>query len=75
MQPGRARRQGDGVGAPGRRGELLLEGAVLVVGVLEPGVAGGVGDGLDLAVGDPRPGDRDPLAGVSHGARSAAPAR
>ena len=60
--------------------ELLLEGPALDAGALEPGVAGGVGDGLDLALGDPRTGDRDRararphhrLGGRSHRHRSRA---
>ena len=66
VEGGRARRQGDGRGASGGRRELLLERPGLVAGVLVPRVASRVGHGVDLAVGDPRTGDRNSFGGLGH---------
>ena len=45
--------------ASDRSGELGLEGSALHRGILVPGMSRCLGDGLDFALGDPGPGDRD----------------
>ena len=59
VQPAGARREGDRMPASDRSGELRLEGSALHRGVLVPRMSRGLSDGLDFALGDPRPGDRD----------------
>ena len=59
VQRRRARRQRQRVAPPAVGGELRFEAAVLGARLGVPGVARGLGDGVDLAFGDPRTRDRD----------------
>src|SRR5262249_53338378 len=73
VEGGRARRQGDGVADAEVARHRRLEARVVEVRALVPGVSRGVGDGIDLAVGDPRTGHGNALLAHQHGAYGAAP--